>query len=114
MPDTTKAIDVQVRSENWAACFCARPPTLAHPSPFPAASLASQPGHYVSHLIGHESPGSLLSYLKARDWAEGLSAGAYAGSYGGFGFFNVRTRRQPPTAHPSPSRCIETMNHILL
>lgn len=25
-----------------------------------------QPGYYLSHLIGHEGPGSLLSELKAR------------------------------------------------
>ena len=29
----------------------------------------------VSHLLGHEGPGSLLSALKAQGWAEGLSAG---------------------------------------
>ena len=29
----------------------------------------------VSHLLGHEGRGSLLSALKARGWAEGLSAG---------------------------------------
>ena len=29
----------------------------------------------VSHLVGHEGRGSLLSALKARGWAEGLSAG---------------------------------------
>jgi secreted Zn-dependent insulinase-like peptidase len=30
---------------------------------------------YVAHLIGHEGPGSLLSELKARNWATGLCAG---------------------------------------
>mmetsp|Transcript_36103 Transcript_36103/g.86758 ORF Transcript_36103/g.86758 Transcript_36103/m.86758 type:complete len:835 (-) Transcript_36103:4855-7359(-) len=29
---------------------------------------------YVAHLIGHEGPGSLLSYLKRRGWANSLSA----------------------------------------
>ena len=29
----------------------------------------------ISHLLGHEGRGSLLSALKARGWAEGLSAG---------------------------------------
>lgn len=32
--------------------------------------------NYLSHLIGHEGPGSLLSMLKAYGLAEGLSAGA--------------------------------------
>jgi len=35
----------------------------------------SKPANYVAHLIGHEGPGSLLSELKARGWADALSAG---------------------------------------
>lgn len=35
----------------------------------------TKPSNYVSHLLGHEGPGSLLSELKARGWADGLSAG---------------------------------------
>ena len=35
----------------------------------------SHPLTLVSHLLGHEGRGSLLSALKARGWAEGLSAG---------------------------------------
>ncbi|VBB34049.1 unnamed protein product, partial [Acanthocheilonema viteae] len=35
----------------------------------------SWPAHYVSHLIGHEGPGSLLSELKRRGWVNSLSAG---------------------------------------
>lgn len=35
----------------------------------------SKPYKYVSHLIGHEGEGSLLSALKARGWAEELLAG---------------------------------------
>lgn len=33
------------------------------------------PSRYISHLIGHEGPGSILAYLKAKGWATGLSAG---------------------------------------
>ena len=29
----------------------------------------------VGHLLGHEGPGSLLSLLKARGWADALCAG---------------------------------------
>ena len=39
----------------------------------------ARPLALVSHLLGHEGPGSLLSALKARGWAEGLSAGAGLG-----------------------------------
>ncbi|KAF2091088.1 a-pheromone processing metallopeptidase Ste23 [Saccharata proteae CBS 121410] len=35
----------------------------------------SQPGRYLSHLIGHEGPGSILAYIKAKGWANGLGAG---------------------------------------
>ena len=38
----------------------------------------SQPSRYISHLVGHEGPGSILAYIKARGWANGLSAGAMA------------------------------------
>lgn len=35
----------------------------------------SKPLSYIGNLLGHEGAGSLLSELKARGWAEGLSAG---------------------------------------
>ncbi|TKA83576.1 hypothetical protein B0A55_00413 [Friedmanniomyces simplex] len=35
----------------------------------------SQPSRYLSHLLGHEGPGSVLAYLKAKGWCNGLSAG---------------------------------------
>ncbi|MCJ1315976.1 Insulinase (Peptidase M16) [Xylographa vitiligo] len=37
--------------------------------------FTSQPSRYLSHLIGHEGPGSILAYIKAKGWANGLSAG---------------------------------------
>jgi insulysin len=36
----------------------------------------TQPSRYLSHLIGHEGPGSILSYIKEKGWAQSLSAGA--------------------------------------
>lgn len=35
----------------------------------------SQPSRYISHLIGHEGPGSIMAYIKSKGWANGLSAG---------------------------------------
>ena len=35
----------------------------------------TQPSRYISHLIGHEGPGSILSYVKAKGWANALSSG---------------------------------------
>ncbi|KAF9761882.1 hypothetical protein IL306_003645 [Fusarium sp. DS 682] len=37
--------------------------------------FATQPSRYISHLIGHEGcPGSIMSYIKSKGWANGLSA----------------------------------------
>ncbi len=50
----------------------------------------SKPGEYISHLIGHEGPGSLLSELKRRGWCSALIA--YPETLArGFGFFNINT-----------------------
>jgi len=42
----------------------------------------------VSHLIGHEGPGSLLSELKNRGWVNSLVAGESSGAKG-FSFFGI-------------------------
>ncbi len=34
----------------------------------------NKPAYYLTHLLGHEGPNSLLSYLKKRGWANGVSA----------------------------------------
>eukprot|EP01104_Vermistella_antarctica_P017836 TRINITY_DN6412_c0_g1_i1.p1 TRINITY_DN6412_c0_g1~~TRINITY_DN6412_c0_g1_i1.p1 ORF type:complete len:1087 (+),score=280.46 TRINITY_DN6412_c0_g1_i1:370-3261(+) len=34
-----------------------------------------KPTHYISHMIGHESRGSILAALKAKGWANELSSG---------------------------------------
>ncbi|KAK3044283.1 hypothetical protein LTS18_001706, partial [Coniosporium uncinatum] len=36
----------------------------------------SHPSRYLSHLIGHEGPGSILSYIKNKGWANSLGAGS--------------------------------------
>lgn len=35
----------------------------------------SQPSKYISHLLGHEGPGSVLAYIKAKGWANSLGSG---------------------------------------
>lgn len=37
----------------------------------------TQPSRYISHLIGHEGPGSILAYLKEQGLANSLSSGAH-------------------------------------
>lgn len=59
---------------------------------FPLPDLAdyyrSKPAEFVGNLIGHEGQGSLLSFLKAKGWAESLSAGQGL-SYAGGSSFNI-------------------------
>ncbi|KAJ7532538.1 hypothetical protein O6H91_13G008200 [Diphasiastrum complanatum] len=45
------------------------------------AAYLQKPQDYISHLIGHEGAGSLLSLLKAKGWASGLSAGIGDGGF---------------------------------
>jgi hypothetical protein len=47
--------------------------TFQLPSLFDA--YRAKPEDYVSHLVGHEGAGSLLSALKASGWASAVSAG---------------------------------------
>ena len=44
--------------------------------------IAFQPGRYLSHLIGHEGSGSILSLLKKLGWANSLFSGSYNVSVG--------------------------------
>merc|ERR550532_2150121 len=53
-----------------------------------ASQFRAGPGSYLSHLVGHEGPGSLLSQLRASGWAIGLTAGTRVGGKG-FSFFYV-------------------------
>jgi insulysin len=52
----------------------------------------SQPSRYISHLIGHEGPGSIMSYIKNKGWANSLSAGAYPICPGTPGLFDISIR----------------------
>ncbi|KAJ8128750.1 hypothetical protein O1611_g4882 [Lasiodiplodia mahajangana] len=50
----------------------------------------SQPSRYISHLIGHEGPGSIMAYIKSKGWANSLSAGAYTVCPGTAGIFDCQ------------------------
>ncbi|KAK7570305.1 hypothetical protein V3481_019486 [Fusarium oxysporum f. sp. vasinfectum] len=54
--------------------------------------FATQPSRYISHLIGHEGPGSIMSYIKSKGWANGLIAGAYPVCPGTPGIFHIQVR----------------------
>ncbi|KAG7420115.1 putative zinc protease [Fusarium oxysporum f. sp. rapae] len=54
--------------------------------------FATQPSRYISHLIGHEGPGSIMSYTRSKGWANGLNAGAYPMCPGTPGIFDMQVR----------------------
>ena len=65
----------------------------------------SKPHRILSHLIGHEGEGSLLSLLKSKGWCDALSAGE-TNSNSDFALFEVRMDPSPnpnPNPHPHPS-----------
>lgn len=49
--------------------------SFTFPIPSTYDEYESKPLSYISHLLGHEGPGSLLEVLKQRGWAESLKAG---------------------------------------
>ena len=50
--------------------------TLMFPIPEIQSHYLKKPLGYIGHIIGYEGPGSLLSVLKNKGWAEWLSSGA--------------------------------------
>ncbi|CAG9574977.1 unnamed protein product [Danaus chrysippus] len=63
--------------------------SIDFPIPDTRKHYKSGPGHYLSHLLGHEGPGSLLAALKQRGWCNSLVGGTRIGARG-FGFFGVQ------------------------
>ncbi|XP_050359378.1 insulin-degrading enzyme [Nymphalis io] len=63
--------------------------SIDFPIPDTRKHYKSGPGHYLSHLLGHEGPGSLLSALKTRGWCNSLVGGTRIGARG-FAFFGVQ------------------------
>jgi len=53
----------------------ARQLSLSFPIPATRQYYRQNPVGYIGNLLGHEGKGSLLSLLKERGWADGLSAG---------------------------------------
>lgn len=50
--------------------------TLTWPVPPIHKSYQKKPSNYISHLVGHEAAGSILSLLKKKGWANELLSGA--------------------------------------
>lgn len=50
--------------------------SLIFPVPELLSHYRTKPADYITNLLGHEGEGSLLSWLKARGWADSLAAGS--------------------------------------
>ncbi|XP_017766941.1 PREDICTED: insulin-degrading enzyme [Eufriesea mexicana] len=61
---------------------------IIFPIPDLTEHYKSSPAYYISHLLGHEGEGSLLSLLKAKGWCNSLGSGKRL-SARGFSFFVV-------------------------
>lgn len=62
--------------------------TITFPTPDLDPFYKSGPEQYLSHLIGHEGKGSILSELKSKGWCNSLMAG-HSTSARGFGNFDI-------------------------
>ena len=49
--------------------------TAMFPLPWQSPVYRYKPARFLGHLIGHEGPGSIHSYLKGKGWSTGVSAG---------------------------------------
>ena len=58
------------------------------------------PSRYLSHLIGHEGPGSIMAYIKSKGWANGLSAGAWTVCPGSPGMFDIQIKLTQEVCQP--------------
>uniref|UniRef100_A0A1L8DTM9 Insulin-degrading enzyme n=2 Tax=Nyssomyia neivai TaxID=330878 RepID=A0A1L8DTM9_9DIPT len=62
--------------------------TITFPCPDLEEHYKSSPDKYITHLLGHEGKGSLLSELKSKGFCNNLMAG-YTLAARGFGFFDI-------------------------
>ena len=62
--------------------------SIAFPTPEDIQYYQQKPMSFLGNILGHEGKGSLLSYLKAQGWVEGLGAGLGL-SYQGGATFNI-------------------------
>ncbi|SPO41170.1 related to STE23 - Metalloprotease involved in a-factor processing [Pseudozyma flocculosa] len=61
---------------------------IAFPIPDQGPLYRTKPSHFLSHFIGHEGEGSILSHLKRKGWCNRISAGGSDGA-NGFQFFKI-------------------------
>lgn len=88
--------------------------TITFPTPEEMPYYRQKPMHFIGNVVGHEGEGSLLSYLKRKGWAEGLSAGG-GFSYSGGSSFSVTIKLTKAGVENYPSiveAVFQTLNRI--
>lgn len=99
-------------SESPSCANCASGPRCREPSfsyQYEHPSLhRKKADDYLSHLIGHEGRGSLLSALKSRGWASELSGGVTEQSTAFYLFDIVISLTEAGLAHGSGTWRMET------
>jgi len=88
--------------------------TITFPTPEEMPHYRQKPMHFIGNIVGHEGKGSLLSYLKRKGWAEGLSAGG-GFSYAGGSSFSVTVQLTKAGVENYPSiveAVFQTLNRI--
>ncbi|KAL0491918.1 insulysin [Acrasis kona] len=73
--------------------------TLVFPIPIAKDHYYYKPDHYWSHLLGHESEGSIFSCLKNKGWVNSLSAGQTCKFQGNIIFSIVCSMTQQGEVH---------------
>ncbi|ODO03593.1 hypothetical protein L198_02442 [Cryptococcus wingfieldii CBS 7118] len=82
--------------------------------PFPDIQhlYQTKPANLLSHLIGHEGRGSIMSYLKARGWANKVDAGTTPAA--GFSFFRISVDLTPEGLLHHKEVVVATFKYIKL
>ena len=75
----------------------------------------AKPASILSHLVGHEGAGSLLSLLKSRGWVNELSAGLWNDNhdFASFSIYLEATAKGIEEAHQVVECCFGYLNMLL-
>ncbi|KAF8637420.1 hypothetical protein AX17_002915 [Amanita inopinata Kibby_2008] len=86
---------------------------ISFPLEYQPPQWRHKPANFISHLVGHEGPGSLLSYLKTRQWATSLSSGQQNLARG-FATFKITVHMTESGFHNYRSIILATFKYLSL
>ena len=74
VPDPIPPLHLHTTVVHWLPVRASRTVQLQWVLPEQRSHYRCKPTRYLSHLLGHEGPGSLLQVLRSKQWAQELSA----------------------------------------